>query len=248
MILAQSAESPRNCGLQRCSTATQRIKQKPRSEGLFGPAERSGMTQVDEAVGLVAERDAGVSQRLVPVAGARRVGPSEPWSAGEQDQSSRRAPRSSRDGRGRRPSRASASRIDACATGECGPPAWCPVSVSSVFHHISRGASDRATATGQHLLQPDRVDRRRPGVVLVASRRTAASPSSPTAGRAASSSSRRPRRWSRKRGRARKSSTSAPLSAGSLTHAVGPLHPLEDRLYAGTQPLAPSVPGRRRRS
>src|ERR1051326_7191605 len=47
-----------------------RIKQKPRSEARFGQNERSGMPQVDEAVGLVAELDARLAERLVPVTNA----------------------------------------------------------------------------------------------------------------------------------------------------------------------------------
>src|SRR4051794_40007704 len=52
----------------------QQSKQRPRSEGRSGPDERVSYPQVDEAVGLIAERDAGLAQRVVPVAAAVGVG------------------------------------------------------------------------------------------------------------------------------------------------------------------------------
>ena len=216
------------------------------------PHGRSLVEQVDQAGPLVAVTrcpSASSAGRHEPVtSGSAR---SNPWSAVSRKLTSSMTPSASRWSRNA-PSRASASRSESRAMSDRGPPAWWPASVTTLAHQVSAGAVAGVCPQLEHLLQPDVVDLRAPGVVAVLEVRGRRGGGPRRAGPAAGRRGRRRRcccRWrgpapwssSRPRGRParrrRRCAALRPAARASLTIS-------KTRAHRGPQPLGAAVPGR----
>ena len=96
--------------------------------------------EVEEAVGLVADVDAGRARARRPSRrGTSGSFSSMPWSATSTNAMSSNTPARSTASR-ISPMRASLSRTDAAAISECGPPSCIAASVSVKLHHMNRGS------------------------------------------------------------------------------------------------------------